>query len=120
MSDEFLRVATMEIKEDLDEVAKILALCNSDSDVSRMAEDLEKKMHKIKGLAPMMGKKEVGNLASLSDDLLKKTILGTRLEDILKTLAESNSAMINLMNNSKTDAKTLYKKIHDKYSNYLD
>ncbi len=120
MSDEFLRVATREILEDLTSVSKILAKCNSDSDVSQMAEDIEKKMHKIKGLAPMMGKKEVGDLASLFDDLLKKIISGVRVEDILLSLQESNERMLSLMNESKPDESTLYKKIRDKYSKYLE
>ena len=60
LSDEFLRVATQEINEELTQLETIVNSCNSDSDILKHCTDIESHYHKIKGLTPMMGKKEIG------------------------------------------------------------
>lgn len=119
MSEEFFRVATQEIKEDLADISKLLYKCKTDSDISAIAGDLEKKMHKIKGLAPMMGKKEVGDLASLSSHFLQQIISGINIDKILITLKEFNSHMIDVMDGKQIDAK-YYKDMMEKNSKYFD
>ena len=67
MSDEFLKVATKEINEEVDSIGKILDSCNDDAAILQNSSSLEKHFHKIKGLAPMMGQEEIGEIAALID-----------------------------------------------------
>jgi hypothetical protein len=59
MSDEFIKVSTLEINEEIASIKKILESCKTDSDVSKNSHDIEGHFHKIKGLAPMMGKPQM-------------------------------------------------------------
>ena len=59
MSDEFTQVATKEINEELDGIEGILNSCTNDDDITNNSTDIEKHLHKIKGLAPMMGQEGV-------------------------------------------------------------
>lgn len=86
MSDEFLKVATQEINDDLSELEKILTLCQNDADVLSNAEKFQKHTHKIKGLAPMMGKEDLGNLSSSLDVIFKKISNESPVENILNIL----------------------------------
>lgn len=86
MSDEFLKVATKEIRDDLSELEKILALCHADADVLSNIEKFQKHTHKIKGLAPMMGQEDLGDLASSLDSIFKKISNGSPVENIFKIL----------------------------------
>jgi HPt (histidine-containing phosphotransfer) domain-containing protein len=80
MSDEFIRVATQEINEELSGIRTILGSCLNDSDVSKNSQQIEAHMHKIKGLAPMMGKENVGHLAKTLDAILKKIVAGNNVD----------------------------------------
>ena len=71
MSDEFTQVATKEINEELDGIEGILNSCTNDDDITNNSTDIEKHLHKIKGLAPMMGQEGVGEIAALNDTLMK-------------------------------------------------
>ena len=86
MSDEFLKVATAEINNEISEIQNILNSCQSSLDVSANAAKIQKSTHKIKGLAPMMGKEDLGNLSSLLDSLLKKIMNGIIVDEILEPL----------------------------------
>ena len=86
MSDEFLKVATKEINEDIFELEKILSLCKTDTDVISNASQFQKHTHKIKGLAPMMGKQNLGDLSSSLDSIFKKLLDGSRVEGIFSIL----------------------------------
>ena len=89
MSDEFLKVATKEINQELSLINQILDSCKNDSDVSKNSETIEAHMHKIKGLAPMMGKENVGELAKTLDFILKKIVTGQNVPGFFKSLKVS-------------------------------
>ncbi|MCE9617871.1 MAG: Hpt domain-containing protein [Nitrosarchaeum sp.] len=86
MSDEFLQVATAEINNEISEIQNILNSCQSSHDVSANAAKIQKSTHKIKGLAPMMGKEDLGSLSALLDSLLKKIMTGIVVDEILESL----------------------------------
>ena len=97
MSDEFLKVATQEINDELSSITKILDSCKNDADVSKNSDKIEQHMHKIKGLAPMMGKENVGNLAKALDFVLKKIISGYHVDGFFEPLSISIKQMTTAM-----------------------
>ena len=86
MSDEFLKIATAEINDEISEIQNILNSCHDSLDVSANAAEIQKSTHKIKGLAPMMGKEDLGSLSALLDSLLKKIMNGIIADEILESL----------------------------------
>jgi len=97
MSDEFLRVATREINEELVKILNILNSCSGDSDMGKNSVKIEQHMHKIKGLAPMMGKEDVGNLAKSLDTILKKIVSGKKIDGFFACLENSIKQMSKAM-----------------------
>jgi len=93
MSDEFLRIATREIDEALTAITTILGSCSGDSDVTKNSDKIEQQMHKIKGLAPMMGKESVGSLAKTLDAILKKIVSGQKVDGFFDPLSFSVTQM---------------------------
>lgn len=71
MSDEFLRVARQEIQTEIDNLKDVFLVCGNDEQLHEKSVDIERHMHKIKGLAPMMGQEKVGEIARISDIILK-------------------------------------------------
>ncbi|MDC8451693.1 MAG: hypothetical protein LV477_02140 [Candidatus Nitrosotalea sp.] len=71
MSDEFLRIARQEIQTEIDNLKDIFLICTNDEQLYEKSIDIEKHMHKIKGLAPMMRQEKVGEIARISDIILK-------------------------------------------------
>lgn len=71
MSDEFLRVARQEVQSEIDNLKKILLSCTNDEQLYEESKNIEKHMHKIKGLAPMMEQEKVGEIAKISDMISK-------------------------------------------------
>lgn len=120
MSDDFIKVSTQEINEEIALITKILESCNTDSDVSKNSQDIEGHLHKIKGLAPMMGKPGIGEIAALNDTLLNHIMEGQNIEGILTILNESTVFMNNFMNGSEQNTNELKQKMETKYSKYLD
>lgn len=120
MSDEFIKVATQEIKDEIASIKKILETCKNDSDISKNSESIEKHIHKIKGLAPMMGKKGLGEIAALNDKLLNHIIEGQNIPGIYSTLCESNVFMDKSIHDSDNNSLDIKQKITTKYSKYLD
>ncbi|MGI0056963.1 MAG: hypothetical protein ACREAK_06265 [Nitrosarchaeum sp.] len=98
MSDNFFRIARKEIQEELDGLHKILLLCNNDADISSNGNSIEKHLHKIKGLAPMMGQNEVGEIAKMTDTILKHIITNGMLAGAYQILVESNYVMKEIFN----------------------
>lgn len=92
MSDDFLKLATQEIHQDISAISVIMNSCKTDNDVIKKASNIEKHVHKIKGLAPMMGKEDLGYLASQIDFVLKKIIDGQNIK-FLNHLSECVSLM---------------------------
>ena len=120
MSDEFTQIATKEINEDLTGLEKILNSCKNDEDITNNSTDIEKHLHKIKGLAPMMGQEGVGEIAALNDTLMKKIIGGQIVEDIFEISNESIHLMKNLMNGSNTNIAELKAKLKTRYSEFFE
>jgi chemotaxis protein histidine kinase CheA len=100
MSDEFLKIATGEINDEISKIQKILDSCHNNDDVFVNATEIQKSTHNIKGLAPMMGKTELGELASLLDSVLKKIISGAACDQILESLITAVIEMKNSMDTS--------------------
>ena len=111
MSDEFLKIATAEINNEILEIQYILNFCHSSLDVSANAAKIQKSTHKIKGLAPMMGKEEVGRLSSLLDSVLKKIMDGAIIDEILESLIDAVDEMKNSMTNSDYNLDKIKQKI---------
>jgi len=120
MSDEFIKVATQEIREEIASIKKILRTCDDDSSVSKNSTSIEKHIHKIKGLAPMMGKEQIGEIATLNDVLLNHILEGKHLDGIYSILCDSNLFMEKSIQNSDINSKKLKQKIETNYSKFLD
>ena len=120
MSDEFIKVATKEINDEIASINKILKSCKTDSDISKNSKTIEGHIHKIKGLAPMMGKPGIGVIASLNNSLLNHISNGKKIEGIFSTLIDSTKFMNESMNGSEQKVDEIKQKIETKYSKYLD
>ncbi|NNM35747.1 MAG: hypothetical protein HKO48_01350 [Nitrosopumilus sp.] len=103
MSEEFIAVATKEVNDDIQEIDNILKLCHNDDDVFQNSNKFQKHTHKIKGLAPMMGKEDLGNFSSTLDDVFKKIIEGKRYETIFDMVTISVEQMKKSMNEPNFD-----------------
>lgn len=110
MSDEFIKIATQEILEDISKIDEILDSCQNDSDISSNVDDIQRYFHKIKGLAPMMGKTNLGDLAAIFDSLMKQMqndkkidgiydSLSNSIPDMIKGVNEPNDFLENIKNN---------------------
>ena len=93
MSDEFIKIATQEINDEISDISTILDLCKNDADIAKNSDKIERHMHKIKGLAPMMGKENVGNLAKTLDSVLKKIASGSQIDGFIEPLSMSIKQM---------------------------
>ena len=111
MSDEFITIATKEINDEIAGLENILNVGASNDDVYQNADKFQKHTHKIIGLAPMMGKEELGGLSSLLDIMLKKTIEGKKIEGIFDIFTESLHSMKNSMNKPNYDLSEINNKI---------
>ena len=120
MSDEFIQVATKEINEEIASINKILKSCKTDSDISKNSVYIEGHIHKIKGLAPMMGKPGIGIVSALNDSILNHLIEGKNIEGVFSTLTESTVFMTDSMNGPEEKVDEIKQKIETKYSKYLD
>lgn len=99
MSDEFLKLAKQEVNEEISGMEKILNNCSDDAQIFESSENLQKHTHKIKGLAPMMGKTSMGKLAAILDDILKQTMAGKKPQGIIDVLKISTEKMVQNMSN---------------------
>jgi chemotaxis protein histidine kinase CheA len=111
MSDEFLKIATGEINDEISEIQKILDSCHSNNDISVNAAKIQKSTHKIKGLAPMMGKEELGSFSGLLDSVLKKIMDGAVSDEILESLVTAVNEMKNSMIHSNYNLNEIKQKI---------
>ncbi|MEK6980345.1 MAG: Hpt domain-containing protein [Thermoproteota archaeon] len=111
MSDEFLKIATAEINGEISEIQNILNSCHNNLDVSVNAAKIQKSTHKIKGLAPMMGKEELGSLSSLLDSVLKKIMDGAIVDEIFESLIDAVDEMKNSMTNSNYNLNEIKQRI---------
>jgi len=120
LSDNFTEQATKEVNEELEHNSQILKSCQNDEDISNKCPEIEKHLHKIKGLAPMMGQKKIGELASLNDELIKKILEGEKIEGIFETIKQSNKLMKDLMLDSTVEINGLKQTIKTKYAEFFN
>lgn len=102
MSDNFFKIARKEIREELDSIQQILVQCNNDTDIFSNAVNIEKHLHKIKGLASMMDQEIVGQIAKTLDVILKHIIEKGALKNSYKILSEANGVMKEIFDGTYT------------------
>jgi chemotaxis protein histidine kinase CheA len=121
MSDNFYKIARQEIQADLDSLQQILTQCYNDNDISSNGNEIEKHLHKIKGLAPMMGQNNVGEIAKINDSILKHVIQNGTQSGIHQVMIESLQIMQAIFNDTnKNDIEEFKNKILKSFSHILD
>ncbi|NHI03686.1 hypothetical protein DYY67_0756 [Candidatus Nitrosotalea sp. TS] len=90
MSDEFLKVARQEIQLELDELERIVLHCDSDEHIFKNSQNIKAHLHKIKGLAPMMGQEKIGELAKTSDSILGYIVSKGPLPGLLRSHSQNS------------------------------
>lgn len=120
MSDEFIRIARKEIQEELASLKALSDSCLNDSDLEKKSIEVEKHLHKIKGLAPMMGKQNLGTVASILDSLFKKIIDNTKMPGILNAYRESLDFMLKNIRHEENGFDKIYELLTTSFSNHLD
>jgi chemotaxis protein histidine kinase CheA len=121
MSDNFYKIARQEIQEELDSLQRILTQCYNDNDISSNGNEIEKHLHKIKGLAPMMGQNNVGDIAKINDSILKHIIENGTQSGIYQVMIESLQIMKTIFNDTnKNDVEEFKNKILKTFSHILD
>ena len=111
MSDEFIAIATQEINDEIAEIDSTLKLCTGDEQVYENSKKFQTHTHKIKGLAPMMGKEALGTVCVGLDLIMKKIIDGKKPEGIHEILLEALPQMKNSMNEPNCDLSKITEKI---------
>jgi len=120
MSEDFLRLARQEIGEELEELQKILVECKDDNDISQNSVNIEKLLHKIKGLAPMMNQNDIGEIAKINDAILKQVMANGPLKGTFVILNESNQIMRDIFDgNAKRDVEQFKNKIRETFGSVL-
>ncbi len=116
MSDEFLKAARQEIQQELDELERITMQCNNDEHILMNSQSIKTHLHKIKGLAPMMGQEKIGELAKTSDAILRHIMSNGPLPGscfiIIKTVEDMGKILDGL---SIYDLSNFKKQVHDKF-----
>lgn len=119
MSDNFLKLARKEIQEELNSLNQIMSRCNSDSDISTNGKEIERHLHKIKGLAPMMDQKDVGDIAALMDTIAKHVIANGTLDGTHGIFLESIKVMNDIFSGTKINEEEFKNKIKQTFPNVL-
>jgi len=96
MHDKFTKIARQEIQTELNGLEAIIALCNNDEQIFQNSKEIEGHLHKIKGLAPMMDQESVGEIAKISDTVMKHIIEHGALAGSYKFIVESIENMKNI------------------------
>ena len=102
MSEEFLRIARQEIQSEIDGLNKIFFTCTNDEQLYEKSTEIEKHMHKIKGLAPMMKQEKMGEIAKISDLILKHISSHGTLKDSHKITSDAVKIMSSLFSGQST------------------
>ena len=120
MSDEFLKVARKEIKFEIESLKNIFLSCTNDEQLYKKSTDIEKHMHKIKGLAPMMSQDSIGEIAGISDIILKHITSHGTLNNSNKIIFEAISNMSDIFDgHSKIDVDNFRKKVQEAFPEIL-
>ena len=98
MSDEFLKIAREEIQSEIDSLKELFITCVNDEQFYNKSRDVQRHMHKIKGLAPMMGQDNVGEIARISDIIIKHITDHGMLKGSHDIISEAIQRMNNLFN----------------------
>ncbi len=117
MSDEFIKIATEEINEEISELDKLLSTCQNDANIFSSADKFQQHTHKIKGLSPMMGKEELGSFSAILDSLLKKMIGGMTINGIFNDMRDSVSLMKQSMSEPDCDLTEIKSRISKSLNN---
>jgi HPt (histidine-containing phosphotransfer) domain-containing protein len=116
MSDEFLKVARQEIQSELDELEQIVLHCNNDEDIFKNSHSIKMHLHKIKGLAPMMGQEKIGELAKTSDSILRYIMSEGPLPGSCPVIAKTVEDMKKIFGGlSIYDLSDFKKQVRDKF-----
>jgi chemotaxis protein histidine kinase CheA len=117
MSDNFHKIARQEIQEELNSLKQILLQCNHDKDISNNGNKIEKHLHKIKGLAPMIGQDNVGEIAKLNDTVLKYVMDKGSQSGTCQIISESVDMMQEIFDDTNEKNVDEFKtKIRDTFS----
>ncbi len=111
MSDEFIKIATKEINEEISELDTIWSTCQNDANVFSSADKFQKHTHKIKGLAPMIEKGELGSFAAILDSILNKIIDGITINGIFNDMSYSISSIKQYMSEPNYDLTEIRNRI---------
>lgn len=112
-------MAKEEVSQDVAEIGNLLNHCSNDGDITKHASDIEKHIHKIKGLAPMMGQDQLGNIASLIDKILKVVLSGKTIPGIHRTITQSHGFMKNAIDGNITNYDLLHSEITQAHKDLL-
>lgn len=116
MSDEFQKIARLEIQSELDGLNEIFLECVDDDQFFKKTKNIEKHMHKIKGLAPMMEQEKVGEIARISDVVLKHIINQGILKGSQEIIFEAVQRMSLLFNgDANIEIDDFRKQVMDTY-----
>ena len=99
------------MSEDITEIGNLLKNCQNDDDFATIAGDVEKRIHKLKGLAPMMGQEQIGEISAMLDKILKDVISGAVIQGVYSLITHSYNVMSDLMNGKQVDCDSLVDKI---------
>lgn len=116
MSDEFQKVARLEIQLELDGLNEVFLEYIDDKQFFEKIKDIEKHMHKIKGLAPMMGQEKIGEIARISDIILKHIINQGALKGSQEMIFEAVQRMSFIFNgDTNIETDDFRKQVMDTY-----
>jgi chemotaxis protein histidine kinase CheA len=120
MSDEFLKIARKEIESEIESLENIFLSCSNDEQLYKKSTDIGNHMHKIKGLAPMMGQNDMGEIARISDAIVKHVTSHGALNNSYKIIFESVSNMSDIFKEHSTiDVMSFRKKVQDTFPEIL-
>ncbi len=121
MSDEFLNIAREEIQSEIDSLKELFITCVNDEQFYNKSRDVQRHMHKIKGLAPMMGQDNVGEIARISDIIVKHITNYGVLKGSYDIILEAIQKMNNLFNgDADTKIDDFRKHAIDAYPNIAE
>jgi len=118
MSKEFLKIATDEINYEISQIQNIVNSCPTSHGICKNAAQIQKSTHKIKGLAPMMGKEELGILSGLLDSVFKKISDTTISDEMFALLIKAVDEMKNSMTHNNYDLNEIKQKISQMSSTF--
>ena len=116
MSKEFLKIATDEINDEISQIQNIMSSCSTSLELCKNAAQIQKSTHKIKGLAPMMGKEELGILSALLDSIFKKISNTAITDEMFDSLVSAVGEMKNSMTHTNYDLDKIKQKISQMFS----